>query len=225
MPNISTGNPDSCKGSNNNYQIDAVEGVAQTFTISTYTSGHYWYIASRTNCNFSAASGLDDTSVTVTPVSTFDQLNHWGFAVAAFSSDPGGPLPTDTSDISSPGLVGYAYVFGSFTRASVTDSTYGIQIKNSLGNTILDINAIYPRIFASGGPVTLAPNTTSIITVPGLIADGTHVPFRIGTGSLDSGFVGYNYPVAYGPGENGKLKLQNFNQNTSITLYWLVATA
>lgn len=225
MPNISTGNPDFCKGGNNNYQIDAVEGVAQTFTISTHTSGHYWYIDARTNCNFSAASGLDDTSVTVTPVSTFEQLNHWGFSVAALSSDPASTLPTDTSDISGGGLVGYAYVFGSFTTASVTDSTYGIQINNSLGNTILDINAIYPRVFASGGPVTLAANETQIITVPGLIADGTHVPFRIGTGSLDSGFVGYNYPVPYGAGENGKLRLQNFNQTNSITLYWLVTTA
>jgi hypothetical protein len=225
MPNISTGSTDFCKGNNNNYQIDAVEGVAQTFTISTFNPGYYWYIAARTNCNFSAATGLDDTSVTVTPVSTFDQLNHWGFAVAQFSSDPGGSLPTDTSDISSPGLLGYAYVFGSFTRASVTDSTYGVQINNSLGNTILDINAIYPRVFASGGPVTLAPEESSIITVPGLIADGTHIPFRIGTGVYDQGLVGYNYTVPFGPGENGKLRLQNFSTVDTITLYWLVATA
>lgn len=223
MPTITTGNPDACKGTNNNYQYSGVEGVAQTYTINTFSSSYtHWRLVARTNCNFSTGGGLRGSTVTVTPNNYWERLGWWGFQVTGATSLNTSIVAETPSNASTGGLAGNANVFGAFTPTSVANPTYGLKVFNSSANLTLDLSSVSPRILATGGPVTLAPSASTIITVAGLVADGTDLILSCPTTTLAGASMYASYNYVSGVAQNGKFQMNNYNASSTLSSYWIV---
>lgn len=246
MPTIVVPVAGSVKTPNNLYTNSVgTQGTGISYTITTSsTTKDYWVITSVVNCTVSSNWGEDGDTITVTPTANVSGVDYWGFLTQEWQYETT-PTPSSQADpdialdgifqsrIDSSGgfsaINGAAIVSGPFIRTTVTDPTYGLEVYNSSGNLTLDLNSVYPTIYATGTASSMAAGSTQTISVSGFNPNGSFVPIAFGPNPIDSYTLAtfYSSTVNTSTGEITRIanefKIQDTRSSGSnITPGWIV---
>lgn len=144
---------DSTVGTRPRLPITEYEGTPFTVQVITET-GEDWYLAQDLNCTTVPTTGASGDVVTITPF--FEDLDCRCFSLFR------GVLDSTVQ----------GQTLGVFNYTAV-DANYGLQVFNENGDLIIDPRTSFVRLVSNGIISTVAPSTTYVIPVPGMVDDGT----------------------------------------------------